>query len=853
MSGQSKKEGRTTRFLLGSFSLLLLISAAAFLCLGFYMSKVSEKSINKMGDLYMTGINEQISTHFKTLMELKLEQAETVVDVVPPDMDDIDGIYDELIYRVQVRNFNYLALCSDKGEMEMLYGDQIQLADPEPFFDSIKRGERKVAVGKDSSGNKVVLFGVKADYQMKNGEHCIALITALPLENISTMLHTEKENALTSSHIIRKDGSFIASDLSDEYPDYFASLYARYTDDSSQKIENYIQELYDAMQKKESYSVVLNLDGSSQQINCTPLPYSEWHLITVLPFGILNETIDELSQKRTAATMLIYAIVLVILLVIFYFYFKMTRQQLIDLDTARVEALQATKAKSEFLSNMSHDIRTPMNAIVGMTAIATAHIDDKDQVQHCLRKIALSGKHLLGLINDVLDMSKIESGKMTLTAERISLQEVVEGIVNIVQTQIKAKNQNFNVHIDNIISEDVYCDSVRINQILLNLLSNAVKYTQEGGTIQLSLHQEDAPAEKGSSFIRTHVIVKDNGIGMSPEFLQHIFDSYSRADNKRVQKTEGAGLGMAITKYIVDAMQGSITVQSEPDKGTEFHLILDLEKADIQETDMILPAWKMLVVDDDEVLCRTAVDALKSIGIQADWTLSGEKAIELVTKHHQMHDDYQIILLDWKLPGMDGLAVAKQIRRIVHVEMPVILISAYDWSEFETEAREAGISGFIAKPLFKSTLFYGLKKYMGTDEVQTEISADTDLSGRRALVAEDNDLNWEILNELLSDIGMELEWAENGQICLEKFRESEPGYYDVILMDVRMPIMNGHESTRAIRALERPDAQTIPIIAMTADAFSEDIQRCLESGMNAHTAKPINFDEVLSLLKKYIL
>ena len=340
---------------------------------------------------------------------------------------------------------------------------------------------------------------------------------------------------------------------------------------------------------------------------------------------------------------------------------------------------------------------------------------------------------------------------------------------------------------------------------------------------------------------------------MTPEFLSQIFDSYSRADSKRVQKTEGAGLGMAITKYIIDTMGGSIAIESEPDKGTEIHVILDLEKAEIEEIDMVLPPWRMLVVDDDEILCHTAVDALKSIGIQAHWTLSGESALELVRKQHQLRDDYQIVLLDWKLPGMDGLMVARQIRRIVGENMPIILISAYDWDEFEAEAREAGINGFISKPLFKSTLFHGLKQYMGMAEAENTITEDMDLAGCRLLAAEDNEINWEILEELLSDVGMELEWAENGAICLEKFEASEPGYYKAILMDVRMPVMNGYEATEAIRGLERPDAQTIPIIAMTADAFSEDVKHCLDSGMNAHTAKPINLDEVISLLKKFIL
>ena len=850
MAIQEKVRGHTTRFLVGSFCLLLLVSIGAFLCLGFYLSDISRKAIDEVGNLYMTGISEQISTHFETLIDLKLEQAETVVEVVSSDMDDLVDLYDELIYRVHVRNFNYLALCTKDRSMEMLYGEQIRLIDPDPFFASLENGREKVAVGEDASGNKIVLFGVNAKYPTKSGEDSLALIAALPIDYISSMMSTEKDNGLMYSYIIRKDGTFIMSDISEQYDDYFSSLYERYPNDDPKKIDAYVEAMVSSMENKKDYSVILDFDGSRQQIYCTALPSSEWHLVTI---GALNQTVENLNQKRTFATLSMCALILAALLYIFFTYFKMSREQLEALDKARQEALKATKAKSEFLSNMSHDIRTPMNAIVGMTAIAIAHIDDREQTQNCLKKIALSGKHLLGLINDVLDMSKIESGKMTLTMEMVSLREVVEAIVSIVQTQVKAKGQSFNVHIDKIIVEDVFCDSVRLNQVLLNLLSNAVKYTQEGGMIELSLYQENEPDEKGNSYVRTHIIVKDNGIGMSADFIDHIFDSYSRADSKRVQKTEGAGLGLAITKYIVDAMEGTLTVESRLDEGTEFHLTLDLEKATTEELDMILPPWRMLVVDDDEILCRTAVDTLESIGVQADWTLSGEKAIDLVKTHHEKKEDYQIVLLDWKLPDMDGLLVAKRLRRIIGEDMPLILISAYDWSEFETEAREAGISGFISKPLFKSTLFYGLRKHMGVRETEEESVIDTDLSGHRVLVAEDNDLNWEILEELLSDIGMELEWAENGKVCVDKFLESEPGYYEAILMDIRMPIMNGYEATETIRALGREDAKSLPIIAMTADAFSEDIQRCLACGMNAHTAKPINLSEVTSLLKKYIL
>ncbi len=850
---QKKKRRNTAHFLIGSFIFLLLVSLGSFICLARYMDKASEEAINTMGDLYMTGISDHLTSHFKTLIDLKLEQIDTTIEVVSADTENIDELYQELAYRINVRNFSHLALYSEDDVLEMLDGNQLQLADPEPFYESLRHHEKKVAVGHDTAGSEVVIFGVNAVYPMRNGKKSKAVVAAVPIDYISTMLSTEETDSLIYSHIIRKDGSFIVSEMSDKYTDYFTSLYERYSNDDPAKITAYVQELSVAMENKENYSATLSFDNNRQQIYCTQLPNSEWNLVTTLPSGMLNQTVDSLNQSRTSATMLVCIIIFAILLIIFYIYFRMTRQQLIDLAQAREEALAATKAKSSFLSNMSHDIRTPMNAIVGMTTIATTHIDDKEQVQNCLKKIALSGKHLLGLINDVLDMSKIESGKMTLTAERISLREVIESVVGIVQTQAKGKNQNFNVHIDNIIAEDVYCDSVRLNQVLLNLLSNAVKYTPADGTIQLSLSQENVSSPKGSSFVRTHIVVKDNGIGMTHEFMEHVFDSYSRADSTRVHKTEGAGLGMAITKYIVDAMEGSITVDSELHKGTAFHVILDLEKADIPEYDMVLPAWKMLVIDDDEILCRTAVEALKSIGIQADWTLSGEKAITLVRKSHQTHDDYQIILLDWKLPGMDGLSVARKIREIIGDDMPIILISAYDWGELEPEAKEAGINGFIAKPLFKSTLFYGLKKYMGVDDQPDHTDNNTELAGKHILVAEDNDLNWEILKELLFDLGLELDWAENGQICLEKFQSSEEGFYDAVLMDVRMPVMGGYECTENIRALNRPDAQTIPIIAMTADAFSEDIRKCLDSGMNAHTAKPINLDELISLLKKYIL
>lgn len=846
-----KSKNRTTRFLVCSFVGLIVFSIFSFSFLGIYMTKKSHESFYKIGQIYMSGMSEQISSHFESVIQLRFNQVSGLVSVVSTENRDTDTLYEELVYRARVREFDYLALCSADGSFETLYGNPIQPLNPKPFVEALVRGEQRVAIGVDSEGNEVVLFGVDANYPMSGGNSCTGLVAAVPLEYITDFLALDKKDQMLSFCIIRNDGSIVVNnsnigleDSSQRLPELLSSYDKSATAYSVEAFD-------DALQNNRSYVSTIAFNGEEQTLHSTPLSHSEWNLISVMPYNQLNGALDMLNAQRTKLTVLSCLSVLIFMILIFIGYFRMTTLQLRELEESRRKATDATKAKSEFLANMSHDIRTPMNAIVGMTAIAAAHIDDLDQVKSCLRKIALSSKQLLGLINDVLDMSKIESGKMTLSTENASLKDLFDGIVSIMQPQINIKKQSFDVHIENVVTENVWCDGVRLNQVLLNLLSNATKYTPEGGNIRLSLFEERSP--KGENYARMHIIVKDNGIGMTPEFLEKIYESYSRADGNRIHKIEGAGLGMAITKYIVDAMEGTIDVQSEPNKGTEFHLVFDFEKAPAMEVDMVLPAWNMLMVDDDELLCKSTIDVLKGFGIHAEWTLSGEDAIALAIERHEKRNDYQIILLDWKLPGMNGIQVAKELRSHLGKEIPILLISAYDWSDFEAEAREAGIDGFISKPLFKSTLFYNLHKYMGLDESSSQPQElSTALSGRRILLAEDNELNWEIASELLSDLGLELEWAEDGQICLEKFEKSPAGYYDFILMDIRMPHMTGYEATQAIRKSIHPDAASVPIIAMSADAFAEDVQRCLDCGMNAHIAKPIDITEVTKLLERFL-
>lgn len=848
----SKKHNPTIRFLFVSFAGIVIFSILSFSWLAYNMNHRSHESFHQIGNIYMSGMSDQISRHFESVIKLRFNQVEGIVSVVSPDGYEKDMLHEELVYRAKVREFDYLALCAPDGTFETLYGQPIEPRNREPFVDALNRKERRVAIGIDSAGNEVVLFGVNAEYAMSDGSVSTGLVAAVPLDYITDFLGLDKDKQMISFCIVRDDGSFVINksliereDDTKTLPEVFGSH--KYGSESEYSAEAFAE----ALENGRTYTASIEWNGEEQKLYSAPLSNSEWNLISIMPYNQLKEELDTLNVQRTKYTVLSCTFVLILMLLVFIQYFRMTNVQLNDLEKSRKEAAEASKAKSEFLANMSHDIRTPMNAIVGMTAIAAAHMDDREQLRNCLRKITLSSKHLLGLINDVLDMSKIESGKLSLTTEQISLKEVVEGIVNIIQPQIKAKKQNFDIHVENIIAENVWCDGVRLNQVLLNLLSNATKYTKDGGTIQLFLYEEESP--KGDNYVRIHIKVKDNGIGMSPDFLKKIYDSYSRADGTRIHKTEGSGLGMAITKYIVDAMEGTIEIESELDKGTEFHVTLDFEKAPVLEVDMVLPAWKMLVVDDDEVLCRTTSEELKSIGINAEWVLSGEKAIEQVIEHHKKRDDYQIILLDWKLPGMNGIQVAKEIRQNLGNEVPILLISAYDWSEFETEAREAGINGFISKPLFKSTLFYSLRQYMDHEAFgNLTPGRDVDLSGCRILLAEDNELNWEVARELLSDLGLELEWAEDGKICFEKFEASPAGYYDLILMDIRMPHMTGYEATVAIRKSDHPDASSIPIVAMSADAFSEDIKRCLDCGMNAHIAKPIDIAEITKLLEKYL-
>ncbi len=862
------KKSKTRLFLIISLVVMITFFVGVMSVFSVTVGEKNNDVISKMGNVYTSGMSEEIAMHFETIINLQIDKAATILSSIP---DDSARYGEEMIKALEKEGrehgYDYFSLMDSEGNFEVIYGEDLVIIDPEPFITSMNNGDKKVAIAKRTSdqGNinsgDIIALGISSSYPMKDGKRSTAMVIGIPVSDLSLPLSLSMDNSiLVYSHVIRIDGSFIIRSEEISENNYFDRMRNAYHDVDGGDIEDYISILRSHMEKNEDFFQNFYMNSEGEAVNyknekcalfCTRLTNSEWYLITVMPYGSINEIIEESNSYQQRMYAVTVSIMLVVIIVIFILYFKMTWNQMTEMETARKEAVKANKAKSEFLSNMSHDIRTPMNAIVGMTAIAVTHLDDRQQVQTCLKKISLSSKHLLGLINDILDMSKIESGKMTLNMDMISLREVMDSIISIVQPQIKAKNQNFEVSIYDIKCENVYCDSVRLNQVILNLMSNAIKFTHDGGDIRTVLYQEDS--DKGENYIRVHFIVKDNGIGMSPEFKEKIFESFMREDNKRVHHTEGSGLGMSITKYIIDAMGGSIEVESEQGKGSEFRITIDMEKATESEEEMILPKWRMLVVDDDNLLCESAVNSLKEIGVDADWCLNAEKALEMVSENNRKRTPYEIILIDWKLPGMDGIEATKLIRKEMNNNIPIILISAYDWSDIEENAKKAGVTGFISKPLFKSTLYHGLRQFSGgkLQEESKEKTEEHKLTHMKVLLAEDNDLNWEIANELLTPLGLDMDHAENGKICLEMFQKSPVGYYSAILMDIRMPVMSGLEATEEIRKLDRSDAG-VPIIAMTADAFTEDRQKCLNAGMNAHIAKPIDVKEVERMLEKFV-
>ena len=515
-------------------------------------------------------------------------------------------------------------------------------------------------------------------------------------------------------------------------------------------------------------------------------------------------------------------------------------------------AESANRAKTTFLNNMSHDIRTPMNAIMGYTGLAASHIDNKGQVQDYLSKIAQSSNHLLSLINDVLDMSRIESGKMNLDEKPENLPEIIHTLRDIVQADIHAKQHDFFIDTVNVNDDDIVCDKLRLNQVLLNILSNSIKYTAPGGIISMRIIEK---AVRPNGYATYEFRIKDNGMGMDEEFVKTIFDPFTRVKSSTISGIQGTGLGMAITKNIVDMMGGEIELSSELGKGTEIVVTFDFLLHDSPKEVMAIPelqGMRGLVVDDDMNTCLSVSGMLNDIGMRYEWCTSGKEAVVRAQAAYQMGDLFKVYIVDWLMPDMNGIETVRRIRQVIGNDAPIIILTSYDWSDVEDEAREAGVTAFVNKPLFPSDLKRVLSQLLGVkaEEPRAETTC-YDFEGKRILLVEDNELNLEIAQELLEEEGFFVDTAEDGTVALEKMQAAQPGDYDLVLMDIQMPIMDGHEATRRIRALGT-EASRIPILAMTANAFEEDRIAALEAGMNAHIPKPIDITNLKNTLANFL-
>ncbi len=531
---------------------------------------------------------------------------------------------------------------------------------------------------------------------------------------------------------------------------------------------------------------------------------------------------------------------------------KEQEEKVRQMKDALASAESANRAKSMFLSNMSHDIRTPMNAIIGFSALLMRDADNPVKVREYTRKVTASSHHLLSLINDVLDISKIESGKMVLNISEFELADTVSAVDTVIRPQTNARKQTFDVYVSGLQHEQLIGDETRINQMLINLLSNAVKYTQEGGHIELRVTGEE---QASRHFQRLSIVVKDNGYGMTPEYCEKIFDAFTRADNSTTRKVQGTGLGMAITKNIVEMMDGSIQVESEVGKGSAFTVRLDLRIPDESADTKFWENYgisRILVVDDELEVCENIINLMADTGVHIDYTLQGAQAVEMVLQAKAEQRHYDVILVDWKMPEMDGLETTQKIRAIVPQDVPILVLTAYEWTEIEQPAAKAGISAFLPKPFFVANFRERLMQLQADRRKGQDVEQDENvLAGRHFLVAEDVELNAEILNEILAMQEVTCKVVENGQQAVEEFVRARPGLYDAILMDVQMPVMNGYDATRQIRLLRRPDAALIPIIAMTANAFTEDVKEALDAGMNAHVAKPVDPQQLSGTLSGF--
>ena len=831
-----------------------------------FYSFYASNQIYKESASHLTEIYNQVNDNYKDIVNRNWKMLRGWSAYIKEKSSEgteeaYDAIIDYIVERKADYGFTFFYFIDEEGKGTTRAGDVVCTFDgmTDDKVASLKDGEDLIIASTrsrdDVDETLVTLFATAIDVSYA-GKDYIAIGITFDVEAMSNMLRVNAFGGSGRCHIITNDGTVLLSSSATESPNYIDGL-SKYA-----KFENITFEKFKADIRNGKAGTALFKYDRTYYITYIPVGFNDWMLLGIVSGDLLNDSMNNFRSVTIgfmAGIFVLLGAAIAGLIIIYQLRrskekeLKLKQEMNTNLEQALDIAKSANEAKSNFLSNMSHDIRTPMNAIIGYATLLARNAERPDMVRDYVKKITYSSQHLLGLINDVLDMSKIESGKTSLNLEEFSLPELLEALYNMVLPQTRAKKQTFDMHTKGDIPERILGDKLRLNQILLNLLSNAVKYTPVGGNIELSIEEMEQNVHK---HVHLMFIVEDNGLGMSEEFVKTIFQPFTREQTASTKEIQGTGLGMAITKNIVDLMGGTINVESKLGEGSIFRVELELAVADEMDDDEFWQRHNItraLIVDDEEDICLNVKEIMNGTGVEISYALSGLQAIEMVESANKINKDYNIILLDWKMPEMTGIETAKHIRSIIGNEVPILVLTSYNFDEIEEDAKAAGIDFFLPKPFFMSNFRRAIEHVRGTQKNETAAAASSDeisIEGLKVLAAEDNEINAEILAELLSDEGVTCDIAHNGRECLEKFKDSKPGTYDIIFMDVQMPVMNGYEATVAIRACDHPEAKTIPILAMTANAFADDVKAALDSGMNAHLAKPIDIEKLKATIAK---